>query len=234
MLFVSLAQRVRLSGQSRSNRTVQPQALLPVHTGGMTDHGAENGASRGSPAGTLRSLAAHLLPPSASRIHPPLPRRGLRERGLSRAANRSSTSSSRPGAPAPSVRDSRLAGGLLLQLLHALLQLGGAQARDAPNLRFVDVRQSLVRQLVPLFDQPPPRLGAPITSIGRVRECLVASGDPESFDDPTITVVVAEPGTISLAGPAARCTPGPTGAPAERRSGRCGAVTAKWRPRDRY
>src|SRR5664280_2951571 len=45
MLFVSLAQRVRLSDQSRSNRTVQPQALLPVHTGGMTDHGAENGAS---------------------------------------------------------------------------------------------------------------------------------------------------------------------------------------------
>ena len=45
MLFVSLAQRARLSGQSRSNRTVQPQALLPVHTGGMTDHGAENGAS---------------------------------------------------------------------------------------------------------------------------------------------------------------------------------------------
>ena len=45
MLFVSLAQRVRLSGQSRSNRTVQPQALLPVHTGGMTDHSAENGAS---------------------------------------------------------------------------------------------------------------------------------------------------------------------------------------------
>src|SRR5664280_2818424 len=45
-LFVSLAQHVRLSGQSRSNRTVQPQALLPVHTGGMTDHSAENGASR--------------------------------------------------------------------------------------------------------------------------------------------------------------------------------------------
>src|SRR5664279_6221977 len=45
MLFVSLAQRVRLSDQSRSNRTVQPQALLPVHTGGMTDHGAENGTS---------------------------------------------------------------------------------------------------------------------------------------------------------------------------------------------
>ena len=45
MLFVSLAQRVRLSGQSRSNRTVQPQALLPVHTGGMTVHGAENGPS---------------------------------------------------------------------------------------------------------------------------------------------------------------------------------------------
>src|SRR5664279_3317805 len=45
MLFVSLAQRVRLSDQSRSNRTVQPQALLPVHTGGMTVHGAENGPS---------------------------------------------------------------------------------------------------------------------------------------------------------------------------------------------
>src|SRR5674536_262734 len=133
MLFVSLAQRVRLSGQSRSNRTVQPQALLPVHTGGMTDHGAENGASRGSPAGTLRSLAAHLLPPSASRIHPPLPRRGLRERGLSRAANRSSTSSSRPGAPAPSLPARGLARALLLPLLHALLQLGGAQARDAPH-----------------------------------------------------------------------------------------------------
>src|SRR5659263_171160 len=45
MSFVSLAQHVRLSDQSRSNRTVQPQALLPVHTGGMTDHSAENGAS---------------------------------------------------------------------------------------------------------------------------------------------------------------------------------------------
>ena len=57
MLFVSLAQRVRLSGQSRSNRTVQPQALLPVHTGGMTDHGAENGASQG----TGRTARAGLL-----------------------------------------------------------------------------------------------------------------------------------------------------------------------------
>ena len=48
MSFVSLAQHVRLSDQSRSNRTVQPQALLPVHTGGMTDHSAENGASAAS------------------------------------------------------------------------------------------------------------------------------------------------------------------------------------------
>jgi hypothetical protein len=45
MLFVSLAQHIRLSGQSRYNRTVQPQAFLPVHTGGMTDHSAGNGAS---------------------------------------------------------------------------------------------------------------------------------------------------------------------------------------------
>src|SRR5664279_4364493 len=81
MLFVSLAQRVRLSGQSRSNRTVQPQALLPVHTGGMTVHGAENGASRAPRDDAVRRRPAGGRPPAPGPGHAPAGRAGHGVRG---------------------------------------------------------------------------------------------------------------------------------------------------------